>query len=388
MLAPLLFSLLPCLLIGNILILTSLSAPEGRLPLYSIPSSSATPCSSALRQSLFGIRGGGFFGFGKRSKHSGSGGDDDGSTPKRFPALSEEEIEEKLNVPIFGITDLNGNGVILSDGGNHVFHFFFSRHMAEAASKAVAAANVGAPELKVSTFHLGKCWFRLITNSGSKMFKLQKCGNDSGKETTKPIHFRLVPNMKDLMGARILTGLKPGDIENLKNAVETPNPEKALSIIHKANTQAGGFTAPFDQVPVFAIAQMRVRRKDENGNPSGEAMLPMHLSTKTMTQTWNEFIQHSPQFHDADATLQLVELHNLVKMMQADSDFDFRNVVFITPSYDQDSKTKDQTSDEDDSDDDGGGGDNGMKAPDSHYDEISVESFVSYSDHALAGVQT
>lgn len=172
MLAPLICSLLPCLLIGNILILTSLSAPEGRIPSYSIRSSSATSRKSALQPSLFGIRGGGFFGFGKRTQNSGSGGDDDGNTPKRFPALSQEEIEDKLNVPIFGITDLNGNGVILSDGGNHVFHFFFSKHMAEAASRAVAAANVGAPELKVSAFHLGKCWFRLIANSGSKMFKV------------------------------------------------------------------------------------------------------------------------------------------------------------------------------------------------------------------------
>ncbi|KAL7520948.1 hypothetical protein ACHAWX_005641, partial [Stephanocyclus meneghinianus] len=196
MLAPLICSLLPCLLIGNILILSTLSAPEGRIPLYSIRCSSATPRKSALHPSLYGIRGGGFFGFGKRTQNSGSGGDDDGNTPKRFPALSQEEIEDKLNVPIFGITDLNGNGVILSDGGNHVFHFFFSKHMAEAASRAVAAANVGAPELKVSAFHLGKCWFRLIANSGSKMFKLQKCGNDSGSKTTKPIHFRLVPNMK------------------------------------------------------------------------------------------------------------------------------------------------------------------------------------------------
>ena len=84
----------------------------------------------------------------------------------------------------------------MSDGGQHIFHFFLNRHMAEAACGAVANANVGAPELKVSAFHLGKCWFKLIVGSGERSFKLTKCGDGSGPETKKPIHFRLVPNMK------------------------------------------------------------------------------------------------------------------------------------------------------------------------------------------------
>ena len=194
------------------------------------------------------------------------------------------------------------------------------------------------------------------------------------------------PQSTDLMGARVLTGLQPGDVQKLKNSVETFDPSTALSIIQKANTQSTGFTKPFNQVPVFSIAQMRVRKKDEDGNPSGNAMLPMHLSTKTMTDTWNEFIENSPQFSEVDATLQLVELHNLVKMMQADSDFDFRNVVFITPTYEQ---NHEQNGEDDESDDDdGGGGDNGMKASPSYDDaDISVESFVSYADSNLAGVQ-
>jgi hypothetical protein len=130
-------------------------------------------------------------------------------------------------------------------------------------------------------------------------------------------------------------------------------------------------------------AQMRVRRKDDQGNPSGSPMLPMHLSTKTMTDTWNEFISNSPQFSDAEATLQLVELRNLVKMMQSESDFDFRNVVFITPTYDQ--NNEDDESDDDS--DDGGGGDNGMMAEEYNADDVSVESFVSYSECTLAGVE-
>ncbi|EED91245.1 hypothetical protein THAPSDRAFT_269135 [Thalassiosira pseudonana CCMP1335] len=367
------------ILVANCFILSTLSTQ------------SSSTCTTATA-AIFGIRGGGLFGFGKRSNKNGTGGDDDDDKPKRFPALTREEVEEKLNIPVFGITDQNGNGVILSDNqsGNNIFHFFFSKHMADAALRAVSAANMDAPELKVSAFHLGKCWFKLINCSGSKMFKLQKYGEGNGEEHTKPIHFRLVPNMKDLMGARVLTGFKEGDVKKLKEAVETPNAPQALSIIQKASTDATSFNSPFDQIPVFAIAQMRVRKKDEEGNPSGEPMLPMHLSTKTMSDTWNQFIEHSPQFTDAEATLQLVELHRLIDMMQKDSDFDFRNVVFVIPSYDQnDTSTNDESDDDDSDDDSGGGGDNGMKADNTpNYDDASIEPFVSFEMYADTPDQT
>lgn len=66
-------------------------------------------------------------------------------------------------------------------------------------------------------------------------------------------------------------------------------------------------------------------------------------------------------------------------MMQHESDFDFRNVVFVMPSYDEDTQKNSDDSDDDNSDDDGGGGDNGMKAdPDqSSSAQPSVEPFVS-----------
>lgn len=180
------------------------------------------------------------------------------------------------------------------------------------------------------------------------------------------------------MGARILTGLKPGDMEQLKDAVESPNAPKAMpkamEIIQKAANSASSFNTPFDHIPVFSIAQMRVRQKDGEGKATGEAMLPMHLSTKTMSDTWSNFIHTSPQFANAEATLQLVELHKMIDMMQCESDFDFRNIVFVMPSYDTDDQNNElDESDDDDSDDSGGGGgDNGMNAD---YNESSVEPF-------------
>ena len=226
------------------------------------------------------------------------------------------------------------------------------------------------------------------------MFALHKYGKDAsnddgGGEITKAVHFRLVPNAKDLMGARILTGLTPVDVEQLKDAVMEPNPPKALSIIQSAaNSATCSFKSPFDQIPVFAIAQMRVRKRDEKGEATGNNMIPFHFSTKTMSETWTEFIQQSPQFQDAEATLQLIELHKMIAMMQSESDFDFRNVVFIYPQYDKDGQDKDDSDDDnDDSDDGGGGGDNGMKTNDNaaNYD---IEPFYSMEVFAAAPGQS
>ena len=381
----------------NLLVREAICSPND---LASITSSSSS--SPHTTHALFGVRGGAFFGFGRLSKsqdkeNNGDGGD--GDAPKRFPALSQDEIEEKLNIPVFGLTDAQGNGVILSESGsnNNIFHLFFSKHMADAALKAVVEANSSAPPLKVSAFHLGKCWFKLIDKSGSRMYTLHKYtkdahqdGGGSAEEITKAVHFRLVPNAKDLMGARILTGLTPVDVEQLKDAVMEPNPPKALSIIQSAaNSATSRFKSPFDQIPVFAIAQMRVRKKDEQGNSIGNNMVPFHLSTKTMSETWNEFIHQSPQFQDAEATLQLIELHKMVEMMQSESDFDFRNIVFIYPQYDKDSKD-DSDDDNDESDDGGGGGDNGMKANDTANFDIepfySMEVFASTPDQSLVQI--
>ena len=100
-------------------------------------------------------------------------------------------------------------------------------------------------------------------------------------------------------------------MEQLKEAVANPDLPKAMAIIQKAAQNASSFTSPFNHIPVFSIAQMRVRQKDSEGNGTGASMLPVHLSSKTMSDTWNEFVRTSPQFADAEATLTLIELHKM-----------------------------------------------------------------------------
>merc|ERR1711957_186669 len=97
-------------------------------------------------------------------------------------------------------------------------------------------ANV-PPDLRVAAFHLGKCWFKLIHN-GNSNFKLQQYGHDLDQGVPKPVQFRLVPNAKDLMGARTLTGLKDNAADELKDAVMEQKPREALRIIQEAQEQS------------------------------------------------------------------------------------------------------------------------------------------------------
>ena len=75
-------------------------------------------------------------------------------------------------------------------------------------------------------------------------------------------------------------------------------------------------------------------------------------------------------------------------MMQVESDFDFRNVVFIYPQYDDDDArggNDEDDPDNEDSDDDGGGGgggDNGMRTDESSF---VIEPFVAILDGGIRG---
>lgn len=77
-----------------------------------VGSESSISSDELSRTALFGVRGGAFFGkFGRRQSSNSGGGDDDddgnnnrnnnsNGSPKRFPPMSQDEIEEKLNIPV------------------------------------------------------------------------------------------------------------------------------------------------------------------------------------------------------------------------------------------------------------------------------------------------
>mmetsp|Transcript_48731 Transcript_48731/g.74141 ORF Transcript_48731/g.74141 Transcript_48731/m.74141 type:complete len:435 (+) Transcript_48731:119-1423(+) len=364
-------------------------------------------------------RGGGWFGLGNgngnRRNGNGNGGDDDddGQFPKkkRYPALTQEEIEEKLDIPVFGITSQGSNGIAVGsvpDQGDMVY-FFLSQEMAEQALKTMQASNQGV-KLQLTALSLGKIWFRLLHNEDrtiecTPLGASQNNGNNQNKQHKtyrKKVSFRLVAGARDYFLARLLTSLSPLEAEQLRMAVQSDSKDEARDIVMKATSSSKAFTSPYNEIPLFMMPQMRVQLRTENDNddenssgdetttPNGmvASSLPMFLSAKDMIKAYfrsnpnhNYEDMKSLSFSSSSSssepppTIQLVELHQLVKLMQEESDFDFRSVVLFTPSTDD--SDNNQNGDDDD-DNDGGGGDFGLRANDQQqqqHDDVQVEMF-------------
>ena len=96
----------------------------------------------------------------------GKGSDITAAEGTKYPAMTDEEIEEWLShIPVFAVTDSKGQGVVLRpDNDTSVFYFFMSPQMANATLQTLKGANEDM-DLRISAFSLGKIWFRIL-NAG------------------------------------------------------------------------------------------------------------------------------------------------------------------------------------------------------------------------------
>lgn len=158
--------------------------------------------------------------------------------------------------------------------------------------------------------------------------------NGEGDGTVaKGVQYRLVPDTRDLLGARMLLTMTPEDGEKLRESGQM-TPELAQAAIQKAMTEATKFNSTFNEIPVFMIAQMRMQKKLEEGE-IGEpvTLLPMYFSMQSMVGTWQQFMSQAPQeLQGVEPAINLMALHDLVEMMQKESEIDFRNVVLVPPT--------------------------------------------------------
>ena len=130
--------------------------------------------------------------------------------------MTQQEIEEWLeHIPVFAVTDSNGAGVVLKpENETSVFYFFLSPLQANATLNQLKGTNEDM-DLKVSAFSLGKIWFSLLNGDAETEIKLKAPGSDE-EQTTKGVQYRLVPDTRDLLGARMLLTMTPEDGEKLK----------------------------------------------------------------------------------------------------------------------------------------------------------------------------
>lgn len=304
------------------------------LLLFSFSSVSASSAFSrgvatAAQNALFGIpRGGGLFG-GKNEVEDAPAAD----RPK-YPAMSREEVEQWLeHIPIFAVTDSNGAGVVLKPDEEHsVFYFFMSPSMANATLNQLKGQNE-AMDLRVSAFSLGKVWFNILEADADREVMLKTPGDEGEGEATKGVEYRLVPDTRDLLGARMLLTMDPEEGEKLKNG-ESMTPEIAQAAIKKAMTESPKFNTTYGEIPVFMIAQMRMQKQAAEGEADAEpvTLLPMYFSLQNMVGTWQQFMTQAPSdVQNVEPAINLMSLHDLVEMMQKESEIDFRNVVLVPP---------------------------------------------------------
>lgn len=294
---------------------------------------------SSTMHSIFGIaRGGGIFGGSGKKKDSVADVKDKlkAESGETFPALSQEEIEEWLgHIPVFAVTDSNGAGVVLKpDNDTSVMYFFFSPQMANATLTQLKGTN-DELELKLSAFSLGKIWYKML-NSDEEEIKLKKPGSDDSEAEVLAggnVDYRLVPDTRDLLGARMLLTMSPEDGEEMKKAGDSMTPELAQKAVEKAMTESPEFKENYNEVPVFLIAQMRMQKPvgEEGGEP--KTILPMYFSLQSMVGTWQQFMsaQNDPEMKDMEPAINVMNLHKLVEMMKEPSEIDFRSCLLLPP---------------------------------------------------------
>lgn len=293
--------------------------------------------ADATKSSAFGVtRGGGLFG-GSKEKEAEAVATTSDAAPaagdlKKYPAMSQEEVEEWLgHIPVFAVTDSNGAGVVLKpDGEQSVFYFFMSPMMANATLNTLMQNNEGM-DLKISAFSLGKIWYKILTADKDTEVQLKAPGSEGEGESTKGVEYRLVPDTRDLMGARMLLTMDPADGEKLK-AGGSLSAEDAQAAIKKAMTESPKFKETYNEIPVFMIAQMRMQKEPAEGQ-EGETtqLLPMYFSLQNMVGTWQQFMSQDPNASGVEPAINLMDLHELVAKMQEESEIDFRNVLLIPP---------------------------------------------------------
>lgn len=251
--------------------------------------------------------------------------------------MSTDEIEDWLeHIPVFAVTNAEGAGVVIKpENDTGVFHFFMNPMQANATLQQLKGSSPDNAELKVSAFSLGKIWFKILDDeNASKETTLKSLNGDNDDENLpKEVQYRLVPDTRDLLGARMLLTITPEDGEKLKETGSMTQ-EMAQAAIKKAMNESPKFKATYNEIPVFTIAQMRMQKQQATDDDSEPVtLLPMYFSLQNMIGTWQQFMSQAPaDIQGVEPAINLMSLHDLVDLMKKESEIDWRNVVLVPPT--------------------------------------------------------
>lgn len=225
---------------------------------------------------------------------------DDGQAPVLHPALSQEEVDSWLSsVPVYALTSSEGIFLLYGPDGDAVAYFFLTKAAAETmASQLQEIGMDGADDIAVAPLSLGKIWFGML--------------DPSGADRVEGVEYRLVPDPRDLNGARML--MTDPELQTAKpKSEEKDGSEDAIS---------SRFQSPFNEIPIFLDVRMRVPAEVD-----GETIeqLPMYLGLQDMVRTCERFLATE------ETSINVADLNDLVGQMQQDSTVDFRRAVLVQP---------------------------------------------------------
>ena len=302
-----------------------------KMPHFGIVKGHAVRASAAFVQK---IRGGGMF-----SKTGSTDGDavaaKAAGTGTVYPPMTQEEVEAVLDdVPIYSVTDPSGQGVVLKNPttGASIFYFYVSPGMANATVAELKKTNPSM-DLRVTAYRLGQVYFKILKNNTATDTAVKLVGSEDKVDdvaTASAVDYRLVPDTRDLIGARMLLTMTSKDGEELQKSGKMTD-EIAQKAIKRAMTESKKFNSTYNEVPVFLIQQMRVQAKPSSGDKKGKQvqLLPMYMSLSDMVGVWQEFAAVDPKAKAAEPAIHLMDLDELVTNMLAGGEVDFRSIVLI-----------------------------------------------------------
>jgi len=97
------------------------------------------------------------------------------------------------------------------------------------------------------------------------------------------------------------------------------------------------FNSTYNEIPVFAIPHMRMQKRPEPGDEASgtqpTTLLPMYFSLQNLVGTWQQFMASAPpEAKSVEPAINLLPLHEIIAMLQKESEIDWRNVVLIPSS--------------------------------------------------------
>lgn len=158
------------------------------------------------------------------------------------------------------------------------------------------------------------------------LIQLKQPGADESaeSETVSNVEYRLVPDTRDLLGARMLLTMDPADSTNEMTQ------ETAQKAMERAMTESPKFNTTFNEIPVFMIGQMRMQKQPEEGTDDEPVtLLPMYFNLQNMVAIWQQFTAQAPDADGVEPAINLLDLYEMVDKMGEESEIDFRNVVLI-----------------------------------------------------------